>query len=87
MNQPLTQSKDVAPSDCDWMQDRLTEARGILLEAPRHRNTLVILAARVIARQTDNADECIGAIDLLRQPDGSPSHAVAAVPISNGGAA
>ena len=68
------------------MQVRLTEARGILVDAPQHPDTLVILAARVIAGQSDSACECADAIDLLRQLDRRPLHAVAAAAFSNGGA-
>jgi hypothetical protein len=33
----------------NWRRDRIIEARRILAEAPRHRRTLVALAARVLA--------------------------------------
>lgn len=38
-----------APGYDRWRQDRTIEARHILAEAPRHRATLVALAARVLA--------------------------------------
>ena len=70
----------------DWMQNRLTEARAILVEAPLHADSLVILAARVVAGQTDSARECADALDLLCQLDRRPQHAVAAAAFPNGGA-
>lgn len=43
-------SHTAAPPTLDrWRQDRIIEARRILAEAPRHRGTLVALAARVLA--------------------------------------
>ena len=69
------------------MQDRLTEARGILADFPQHPETLVIIAARVVVGQTDNAGECADAIELLRQLDCRPLHAVAAAAFLDGGAA
>ena len=41
MNQSLTQPIAVTSSACDWMRERLTEARGILADVPRHPETLV----------------------------------------------
>lgn len=38
-----------APGFDRWRHDRIVEARRILAEAPRHRPTLVALAARVVA--------------------------------------
>ena len=87
MNQIITHRTAVTAGASDWMQDRLTEARAILVEAPRHPDSLVILAARVIAGQTDSARECADAIDLLCQLDRRPLHAVAAAAFPNGGAA
>ena len=87
MNQLLNHRIAVTPGASDWMQDRLTEARGILVEAPRHPDSLVILAARVVAGQTDSARECADAVDLLRQLDRRPLHALAAATFPNGGAA
>ena len=69
------------------MQDRLIEARGILADVPQHPETLVIIAARVVVGQTDNAGECADAIELLRQLDRRPLHAIAAAAFANGGAA
>ncbi len=76
-----------ATGTVDWMLDRLTEARGVLADTTRHSDTLVILAARVVAGQTDCARECADAIDLLCQLDRRPLHAVAAAAFLNGGAA
>ena len=86
MNQPITHRMAVTSGASDWMQDRLSEARGILVEAPRHPASLVILAARVVAGQTDCASECAEALDLLCQLDRRPLHAVAAAVFPNGGA-
>ena len=87
MSVALSRPTFAASAPCDWMQDRLTEARAILVEAPRHPASLVILAARVVAGQTDCASECADALDLLCQLDRRPLHAVAAAVFPNGGAA
>ncbi len=87
MSAPLPHPVVAASSTADWMQDRLTEARGVLADTTRHPNTLVVLAARVVAGQTDCASECADAIDLLCQLDRRPMHAVAAAAFPNGGAA
>ncbi len=57
-----------------WRHDRLTEARGILADAAHYPDTLVILAARVIAGQSDDADERAEAIDLGRLLCRRPVH-------------
>ena len=87
MNAPLSQPGVAAPRSCDWMQDRLTEARSILAEVPRHPESLVILAARVVAGQTDDAGECAEAVDLLRLLNRRPLPAIAAAAFPSGGAA
>lgn len=87
MNQPITQLMAVPPGAGDWMQGRLTEGRRILADALRHPDSLVILAARVVAGQTDSASECRDAIDLLCQLDRRPQHAIAAAAFAKGGAA
>ena len=70
------------------MQDRLTEARGILADVPQHPETLVILACRVVAGQTNDAIECADALELLRFLDRRPLHFIAAAAaFPNGGAA
>ena len=71
----------------DWMQDRLAEARGILADITQHPDSLVILSARVVVGQTDDAGECADAIDLLRQLDRRPLHTIAAAAFPKGGAA
>ena len=88
MNQ-LQSHPPVVPSltTGDWMHDRLTEARGILADTTQHSKSLVILAARVIVGQTDDARECGDAIELLRLLDRRPLHAIAAAAFPNGGAA
>ncbi|CAN1576089.1 hypothetical protein MCELHM10_03890 [Paracoccaceae bacterium] len=70
----------------DWMHDRLTEARGVLADTTQHPESLVILAARVVVGQTDDARECGDAIELLRLLDRRPLHAIAAAAFPNGGA-
>lgn len=87
MNAPLSHPLIAASGTGDWMQDRLTEARGILADVPRHPESLVILAARVVAGQTDDSGECADAIDLLRLLDRRPLHAIAAAAFAKGGAA
>ena len=87
MTAPLAHPLMVASSTANWMQDRLTEARGVLADTTQHPNTLVILAARVVAGQTNSARECADAIDLLYQLDRRPLHAVASAAFPNGGAA
>ena len=71
----------------DWMQDRLAEARGILADITQHPDSLVILSARVVVGQTDDAGECADAVDLLRLLDRRPLHAIAAAAFPKGGAA
>ena len=75
------------PCTADWMHDRLTEARGVLADTTQHPESLVILAARVVAGQTDSASECADAIDLLCQLDRRPLHAIATAASPKGGAA
>jgi len=76
------------------MHDRLTEARGVLADTAQHPESLVILAARVVVGQTDDArecgdalDECGDALDVLRLLDRRPLHAIAAAAFPKGGAA
>ena len=71
----------------DWMHDRQTEARGVLADTAQHPESLVILAARVLVGQTDDARECGDAIELLRLLDRRPLHAIAAAAFPKGGAA
>ena len=87
MTAPLPHPLVAATGIGDWMHDRLTEARGILADVPQHPETLVILAARVVAGQTDDACECADAIDLLCHLDRRPLHVIAADAFPNGGAA
>jgi len=87
MTAPLSQPLIATASSADWILDRLTEARGVLANTTRHPDSLVILAARIVAGQTDDAGECADAIDLLRLLDRRPLHAVAAAAFPKGGAA
>ena len=87
MNQPLSHPLISASGPDDWLQVRLTEARGILADVSLHPASLIILAARVVAGQTNCACECADAIDLLCQLDCRPLHALAAAAFPNGGAA
>ncbi len=87
MNQPLTHSMVITSGASDWLHDRLTEARGILADVPQHPETLVILACRVVAGQTNDASECADAVELLRFLDRRPLQAIAAAAFLNGGAA
>ena len=88
MNAPMPHPPLVPTSGSgDWMHDRLTEARGVLANTTQHPESLVILAARVVAGQTDDARECGDAIDLLRELDRRPLHAIAAAAFSKSGAA
>ena len=87
MNQPQSHPLVAPPATGDWMQVRLTEARGILADLSQHPETLVILAARVIAGQTDDVSECADAINLLRLLDQRPLLAIAAAAFPNGGGA
>ena len=74
-------------NDDNWRRDRLAEARSILADVAHHPDTLIILAARVVARHTDDASECAEAIDLLRILDRLPMRATAAAALPTGGAA
>lgn len=87
MTAPLSHPMIAASSSADWILDRLTEARGVLANTTRHPQSLVILAARIVAGQTDDVAECADAIDLLRLLDRRPLHAVAAAAFPKGGAA
>ena len=87
MTAPFAHPLIAATSTGDWMLNRLTEARSVLADTTRHPNTLVILAARVVAGQTDSARECADAIDLLCELDRRPLHAIAAAAFPKGGAA
>ena len=87
MTAPLSHPMIATASSVDWILDRLTEARGVLADTTRHPDSLVILAARIVAGQTDDAGECAEAIDLLRLLDKRPLYAVAAAVFPKGGAA
>ena len=88
MTQVLSQLPVIPTSGTsDWMLDRLTEARGILADVPQHPETLVMLAARVVAEQTNDASECADVVDLLRLLERCPLHAIASATFPNGGAA
>ena len=77
MTRPLSHPLPAPPGSGDWMQDRLTEARGILADATQHRDTLVILACRTVVGLTDDAAERDDALELWRLLDRRPLHAIA----------
>ena len=83
---PVRQAAPASGFD-QWRHDRLTEARSILADAPRHPSSLVIIAARVVVGLTGDSAECAEAVDILRARDPRSLHAVAAVAFQNGGAA
>ncbi len=87
MTHALSHPLNAAPTSGDWMQDRLTEARGVLADTTQHPDSLVILAARVVVGQTGDVRECAGAVDLLRLLDRRPLHAIAAAAFPKGGVA
>lgn len=88
MNQLLSHPPVIPTSvTADWMRDRLTEARGVLADTTQHPDSLVILAARVVIGQTNDAVECGDALELLRLLDRRPLHAIAAAAFPKGGAA
>ena len=87
MTAPFAHPMVASTSTSGWMQDRLTEARGVLADTTQHPDSLVILSARVVVGQTDDAGECADAIDLLRLLDRRPLHAIAAAAFPKGGAA
>ena len=87
MNQTPSNPMFIPPRASNWMRERLSEARGILVNARRHPISLVILAARVVAGQTDSASECADAVDMLRHLNRRPLQAIAAAAFPKGGAA
>ena len=86
MTAPLAHPLVAASGTAEWMLDRLTEARSVLADTIPHPDSLVILAARIVAGQTDSASECAEAIDLLCQLGHRPLRAIAAAAFPNGGA-
>jgi hypothetical protein len=87
MNAPLPHPLNAASGPGDWMLDRMTEARGILADLAQHPETLVVLAARVVAGRTGDAGERADAFDVLRLLDRRALHGIAAAALANGGAA
>lgn len=87
MTAPLSHPAISTSVTGDWMHDRLTEARGVLADTTQHPESLVILGARVVVGQTDDARECVDALEVLRLLDRRPLHAIAAAAFPNGGAA
>ena len=87
MTAPFAHPMVASTSTSGLMQDRLTEARGVLADTTQHPDSLVILSARVVVGQTDDAGECADAVDLLRLLDRRPLHAIAAAAFPKGGAA
>jgi hypothetical protein len=86
MNAPLSDLLSATCGPAAWMQDRLTEARGILADVAQHPVSLVLLAARVVAGQSGDARECADAVDLLHLLDRHRWVAIAAAAPPNGGA-
>lgn len=87
MNQLLPHPHAIPPSATrDWMRDRLTEARGVLADTTQHPGSLVILAARVVVGQTNDARECGDALAVLHLMD-RRLHAIAVAAFPKGGAA
>lgn len=86
MTRPLSHPLPAPSGSGDWMQDRLTEARGILADATQHKDTLVILACRTVLGLTDDAAECEDALELWRLLDRRPLHAIAEVSAKGGAA-
>jgi len=70
-----------------WRRDRLAEARSVLADVADHPDTLIILAARVVCRHTDDPAECADASDLRRLLERGSVQAVTAATLQNGGAA
>ena len=87
MTNPLSHPLIASATSADWILDRLAEARGVLADTTRHPESLIMLAARIVAGQTDDAGECADAIDLLRRLDRRPLHVLAAAAFPKGGAA
>lgn len=88
MNQLLSHPSVIPTSTIgDWMHDRLTEARGVLADTAQHPDSLVILAARVVVGQTDDARECGVALEVLGLLDRRLLHVIAAAAFQKGGAA
>ena len=58
---PMMSDDDVR----EWQDERLSEARGILADAPHHPDARVILAARIIAGLAGDASERAEALGLL----------------------
>lgn len=86
MNQSLSDFLSAASGPATWMQDRLTEARGIIADVAQHPDSLVLLSARVVAGQSDDARECADAVDLLHLLDRRRRIAIAVAAPRNGGA-
>ena len=87
MTTPLPHPLLANDGTADWMQNRLTEARGVLADTTQHPDSLVILAARVVVGQTDDARECGDALEVLRLLDRRPLHAIAVAAFPKAGAA
>ena len=53
-----------------WQRDRLTEARAILADATHHRDSLNLLACRVVLRFSPDRKERVDARALIRLLEG-----------------
>lgn len=58
--------------DDNWRRDRLAEARSVLADVTHHPDALIILAAHVVSRHTDDPAEGQDASDLCRLLDRRP---------------
>jgi hypothetical protein len=65
----------------------LAEARSVLADVSHHPDTLIILAARVVARHTDDAAELADANELRRLLERRSLQTNMAVALPTGGAA
>ena len=83
----LAAKASLRPEFDHWRICRLHEARAILANVPPHTDSLVMLATRVVAGQTDSASECVDAFDLLRQLDRHPLYVLTTAASQTGGAA
>jgi hypothetical protein len=76
---PMSASPTMSDDDLrEWQDERLSEARGILADAPHHPDARVVLAARIIAGLAGDLDERAEALGLLEIMDRSDPNGGAA---------